>query len=73
MDFSPGLLHFWNQASKLLFSLGSHFSFTSLGAALLIATLFYAAKRIRRGRRLRAKTILRALFPKRIVASRPNG
>ncbi len=72
MDFSPGLVHFWNQASKLLFSLGSHFSFTSLGAALLIATLFYAVKRIRRGRKLRAKTILRALFPKRIVASPSN-
>ena len=72
MDFSPGLVHFWNQASKLLFSLGSHFSFTSLGAALLIATVFYAAKRLRRGRRLRAKTILRALFPKRILASPSN-
>ena len=72
MDFSPGLVHFWNQASKLLFSLGSHFSFTSLGAALLIATLFYAVKRLRRGRQLRAKTILRALFPKHIVASPSN-
>ena len=72
MDLSPGLAHFWNQAGKLLFSLGSHFSFTSLGAALLIATAFYAAKRLRRGRKLRAKTILRALFPKRIVASRSN-
>jgi sterol desaturase/sphingolipid hydroxylase (fatty acid hydroxylase superfamily) len=72
LDFWPGVVHFWNQASKLLFSLGSHFSFTSLGAALLIATIFYAAKRLRRGRRLRAKTILRALFPKRIVASPSN-
>jgi sterol desaturase/sphingolipid hydroxylase (fatty acid hydroxylase superfamily) len=72
LDFSPGLVHFWNQASKLLFSLGSHFSFTSLGAALLIATIFYGVKRIRRGRKLRAKTILRALFPKRIVASPSN-
>ena len=72
MDLSPGLAHFWNQASKLLFSLGSHFSFTSLGAALLIATAFYAAKRVRRGRRLRAKTIVRALFPKRIVTSPSN-
>ena len=72
MDLSPGLAHFWNQASKLLFSLGSHFSFTSLGAALLIATAFYAVKRVRRGRKLRAKTIVRALFPKRIVASPSN-
>jgi sterol desaturase/sphingolipid hydroxylase (fatty acid hydroxylase superfamily) len=72
LDFSPGVAHFGNQASKLLFSLGSHFSFTSLGVALLIATLFYAVKRLRRGRKLRAKTILRALFPKRIVASPSN-
>ena len=72
MDLSPGLLYFWNQLSKLLFSLGSHFSFTSLGAALAIATAFYTYKRIARGRRVRLKTILRALFPKRIVASPSN-
>jgi sterol desaturase/sphingolipid hydroxylase (fatty acid hydroxylase superfamily) len=72
LDLSPGLMFFWNQASKLLFSLGSHFSFTSLGAALLIATMFYAAKRLKRGRKLRGKTILRALFPKRITANPSN-
>ena len=72
MDLSPGILYFWNQLSKLLLSLGSHFSFTSLGAALIVATLFYAGKRLRRGRRLRAKTLLRALFPKRIVRSPSN-
>jgi hypothetical protein len=53
VELSPGLLYFWTKLSKLLFSLGSHFSFSSLGAALLIATLFYAGKRLRRGRRLR--------------------
>lgn len=67
MDLSPGLLYFWTKITTLCFSLGSHFSFTSLGAALIIATAFYAAKRIKRGRRLRFKTIWRALFPKRIV------
>jgi sterol desaturase/sphingolipid hydroxylase (fatty acid hydroxylase superfamily) len=72
VDFTPGLSFFWQQASKLLFSLGSHFSFTSLGAALLVATAFYAGQRIRRGRRLRLKTLWRALFPKRIVASPSN-
>jgi sterol desaturase/sphingolipid hydroxylase (fatty acid hydroxylase superfamily) len=69
LELSPGLLYFWTKLSTLLFSLGSHFSFTSLGAALLLATAFYAAKRIKRGRRLRWKTLVRALFPKRIVAS----
>ncbi len=69
MELSPGLLYFWMKLSKLFFSLGSHFSFSSLGAALLIATLFYVGKRLRRGRRLRARTILRALFPRRIVNS----
>jgi sterol desaturase/sphingolipid hydroxylase (fatty acid hydroxylase superfamily) len=69
MDLSPGFIFFWNQLSKLLFSLGSHFSFTSLGAALLVATAFYAAQRLRRHRRVRIKTLMRALFPRRIIMS----
>jgi sterol desaturase/sphingolipid hydroxylase (fatty acid hydroxylase superfamily) len=69
VELSPGLLYFWTKLSKLVFSLGSHFSFSSLGAALLVATLFYAGRRLRRGRRLRVKTILRALFPRRIITS----
>ena len=72
VDLSPGFIYFWNQLSKLLFSLGSHFSFTSLGAALVLATAFYAGKRLRRRRRLRMKIIARALFPKRIVLSPSN-
>ena len=32
MDLSPGLLYFWDKLIGLCFSLGSHFSFTSLGA-----------------------------------------
>jgi sterol desaturase/sphingolipid hydroxylase (fatty acid hydroxylase superfamily) len=72
VDLTPGLAFFGNQLSKLFLSLGSHFSFTSLGAALAIATVFYAGKRLRRGRRLRAKTLLRALFPRRIVTSKSN-
>ncbi len=72
MDFSPGFVYFWNQLAKLLFSLGSHFSFTSLGAALVIATGYYAWKRVRRGRKIRFKTLVRAVFPKRIVLSPSN-
>jgi sterol desaturase/sphingolipid hydroxylase (fatty acid hydroxylase superfamily) len=67
VDLSPGLLYFWIKLNALLFSFGSHFSFTSLGAALILASAFYAFKRVKRGRRLRWKTIWRALFPKRIV------
>ena len=43
-----------------------------LAVALLIATVFFAWQRVRRGRRVRARTILRALFPKRILHSRSN-
>jgi sterol desaturase/sphingolipid hydroxylase (fatty acid hydroxylase superfamily) len=60
------------QLGRLLFSFGSHFSFSSLGAALVIATAFYAAKRIRHGRKLNARVLLRALFPKRVVNSPSN-
>lgn len=72
MDFSAGLSFFFGQLEKLLFSLGSHFSLTSLGAALLFAALYFAWRRVRRGRRLRARTIWRALFPKRIVMAKSN-
>jgi sterol desaturase/sphingolipid hydroxylase (fatty acid hydroxylase superfamily) len=72
LDFSAGIAFFFGQLSKLLLSLGSHFSLTSLTAALVFAALFFAAKRIKRGRRLRFKTILRALVPKRILASKSN-
>ncbi len=72
MDLSAGIGFFFGQISKLLFSLGSHFSLTSLFAALMIATAFFVAQRLRRGRRVRLKTILRALFPRRIVHSKSH-
>jgi sterol desaturase/sphingolipid hydroxylase (fatty acid hydroxylase superfamily) len=72
LDFSAGFAFFFHQLGKLLFSLGSHFSLTSLGAALAISAIFFAAQRIKRGRRVRARTILRALFPRRILAHRSN-
>jgi sterol desaturase/sphingolipid hydroxylase (fatty acid hydroxylase superfamily) len=72
LDLSPGVQFFIGQFGKLFFSLGSHFSLTSLGAALVLATVFYVVKRLKRGRRLRARTILRALFPRRIVHHRSN-
>jgi len=72
VDLWAGVSFFFGQLEKLLFSLGSHFSVTSLGAALLISAIWFVAMRLRRGRRVRAKTILRALFPRRILMSRSN-
>jgi len=72
LDISAGIGFFFGQVNKLLFSLGSHFSLTSLGAALVISALYFARQRHRRGRKIRPRTILRALFPKRILQSRSN-
>jgi len=72
LNFSAGIDFFFGQIVRLLFSLGSHFSLTSLGAALFFATAFYTFRRLRRGRRVRARTILRALFPKRIMRHPSN-
>jgi sterol desaturase/sphingolipid hydroxylase (fatty acid hydroxylase superfamily) len=66
LDFSAGIAFFFGQLNKLFFSFGSHFSLTSLAAALAFSTLFFVHQRRKRGRRVRLKTILRALFPKRI-------
>ena len=41
MDFTAGVSFIFGQIGKLLFSLGSHFSLTSLAVALLVATLFF--------------------------------
>ena len=72
MDFSAGIDFFFQQSGRLLLSLGSHFSLTSLLAALIIAALFFVAQRVRRGRRVRLRTIMRALFPRRIIRHRSN-
>ena len=72
MDFWPGIAFIFRQTGNLLLSIGSHFSLTSLAAALLIATVFFVWQRVRRGRRVRVRTILRALFPKRILHSRSS-
>ena len=72
MDFSATIDFFLGQAGKLVLSLGSHFSATSLAAALVIAALFFAWQRVKRGRHLRWRVIARALFPKRIVRHRSN-
>ena len=45
MDFSSGIAFFFGQLSKLFFSLGSHFSLTSLAAALIVSALYFAWQR----------------------------
>jgi sterol desaturase/sphingolipid hydroxylase (fatty acid hydroxylase superfamily) len=72
LDLRAGITFFFGQLEKLLLSLGSHFSLSSLGAALIIATMYFAWQRLKRGRRLRWRTIMRALFPRRIMTSRSN-
>ncbi|MGB7259567.1 MAG: sterol desaturase family protein [Pseudolabrys sp.] len=72
MDLSPGVQFFIGQFGKLFFSLGSHFSLTSLAAALGFAMLWLVIKRVQRGRRIRLRTLWRALFPHRITSSRSN-
>ena len=72
MDLSPGLFYFWQQLEKLFFSSGSVFSVTSLLSAFVIPALLISLRRYRRNRRVRLKTIVRALFPKRILRSRSN-
>jgi sterol desaturase/sphingolipid hydroxylase (fatty acid hydroxylase superfamily) len=58
--------------SKAFLAPGSHASVLSLFSAVFIAFAVLAARRFRRGRRLRFKPLLRALFPKRIVMSRSS-
>jgi sterol desaturase/sphingolipid hydroxylase (fatty acid hydroxylase superfamily) len=72
LDFSAGIAFFFGQLGRLFLSFGSHFSLSSLAAALAIAALFFVYRRVKRGRRVRFKTIVRALFPKRIVEHRSN-
>jgi sterol desaturase/sphingolipid hydroxylase (fatty acid hydroxylase superfamily) len=66
---SPGFGFFLDQLSNLLFSVGSHFSLSSLACALAIAVAVLAFRRYKKNRRLRLKTIMRALFPRRITTS----
>ena len=72
MDFSAGIAFFFGQMNRLLFSLGSHFSLTSLAAALIVSVLYFVWQRHKRGRRVRLRTILRALFPRRIMRHSSN-
>src|SRR5947209_1542335 len=62
-----GLLYFPQKLARVFLSLGSGFSLTSLGAALIIAAAIIAGRRMRRMRPMRPGTILRGLFPAWLV------
>ena len=72
MDFSAGFAFVLGQLSRLLASPGSQLSLTSLAAALVISALVLIYQRYQRGRRIRWRTIARALFPRRILTHRSN-
>jgi sterol desaturase/sphingolipid hydroxylase (fatty acid hydroxylase superfamily) len=72
LDFSPGIEYFFGQLSKAFLAPGSHISLLSLLSALGIGLLVLAARRHAKGRRIRLKVLLRALFPKHLVTSRSN-
>jgi sterol desaturase/sphingolipid hydroxylase (fatty acid hydroxylase superfamily) len=72
LDFSPGISYFFGQLNKALLAPGSHFSLFSLFCALGIGLFVLAARRYKKGRRVRLKSLLRALFPRHIVTSRSN-
>ena len=69
MDLSEGLFYLWSRFEKVFLSASSIFSLTSLACALCLAVAFVVIKRRRKNRRLRLRTIARALFPKRITAN----
>ena len=64
MSLSPGLQYFVDHVHRLLFTVGAQLSLSSLAAALVISAGYLAWQRHQRGRRIRAATLLRALFPR---------
>jgi sterol desaturase/sphingolipid hydroxylase (fatty acid hydroxylase superfamily) len=61
------LLTYYHHLYNLLFSVGSVFSATSLFCAFVIAAGFLVLRRVRGGRRVRWRGLIRALFPRRIL------
>jgi sterol desaturase/sphingolipid hydroxylase (fatty acid hydroxylase superfamily) len=69
LDLPPGIAYFFGRLSQAFLAPGSHFSVLSLGSAFVIALMVLVFRRLRKGRRLRWKPLLRALFPRHIVLS----
>jgi sterol desaturase/sphingolipid hydroxylase (fatty acid hydroxylase superfamily) len=72
LELSPGIRYFLGQLGRAFLEPGSHASLLSLVVALVIALAVLAARRYRKGRRVRLRALLRALFPRHIVASKSS-
>ena len=72
MSVWEGLVLLIKKLGHVFFSAGSAFSLTSLACALVIAAGFFMLRRRRKNRSIRIRTIVRALFPKRITASQSH-
>jgi sterol desaturase/sphingolipid hydroxylase (fatty acid hydroxylase superfamily) len=70
LDFSPGVSYFVSQLGKAFLAPGSQASLYSLLCAFAIGFAVLAERRRRRGRPIRPKPLLRAMFPKSVVTSR---
>jgi sterol desaturase/sphingolipid hydroxylase (fatty acid hydroxylase superfamily) len=68
VDWSSEVAHFVKGLAQFL-NLDSTFSLSSLLCALCIAVGFVVFRRVRRNRRIRPWTIIRALFPKRLLCA----
>ena len=72
MDLSPGISYFFDRLGTAFLTPGSQVSLASLFSALFIALLVLVVRRYRKGRRIRLRPLIRALFPKRILLSRSS-
>jgi sterol desaturase/sphingolipid hydroxylase (fatty acid hydroxylase superfamily) len=70
LDLAAVPSYFLERLGQALLAPGSSVSLASLSCALLIACAIIAARRYRKSRRIHARTLIRALFPKSIVLSR---
>lgn len=60
------------QINRLFFGPGTQLSVSSLAVALIVSVSVICWQRRRRGRRVRLRTVARALFPRRILRNRSN-
>jgi sterol desaturase/sphingolipid hydroxylase (fatty acid hydroxylase superfamily) len=72
LDLSPAFFFIQQQLSQLLLSPGSSFSLVSLACALFISVLALGFRRFKRNGNIPLKVMMRALFPRRLLASRSN-
>lgn len=69
MDLSKGFTYLFEKLSHVFLSFGSVFSLTSLFCAFCVAAGYLILKRRDRGRPIRWRAIMRALFPRHILRS----